>query len=375
MRVSALINSRPTRSAAALLASLALAACSGAGTHPSTGVRATLNFKVSGSNGLGTLQHRSRMSKKINPKYVSQATNGIALWVWPSSQQEPQNPTLVADVSAASPYCTVATDGSGDRLCAIPVNAPVGQDDFQANGYDQVPSGGKPAGNLMESGTILNQTIVAGQGNQINLTFDGQIASLAMSPAWIVSQDDGISHTSTFAVNGLDADGYTIIDVTPFNNPLTVGVTNDPNSTLAITPPAQGSDPRLYSVTYNGGNLTAGQINASASGVSGSVTLYYTPMITQPQTLTIKAGNSATFTTSLATPPNAPAQGDYVASVLGSVNFCFVAPLFQAPPANGDPVTWTVSISASGAGSNCSVDVISPGPLYATQTVAVKITH
>lgn len=372
MRVPAVINQRSTRSAAALLASLVLAACSGAGTHPSSGVLTTLNFKVSG-NGHSALQHRQKMSKTVNPKYISQATNGLALWVWPFGQSEPQNPTLVADVSAASPYCTVATDGSGDRLCAIPVNAPVGADDFQANGYDQVPSGGKPAGNLMESGTILDQTIVAGQGNQIALTFDGQIASLAMSPALIVSQDDGITHGFPFAVNALDADGYTIIDVTPFNNPLLIGVTNDPNSTLTVTPPAQGTDPRLYTVSYNGGNLTAGQINASTTGVSGTVTLYLTPMITTPQTLSIKAGNSGTFTTSLATPPNAPAQGNYTGNA--PTNNCSIMPLSQAPSSNGASVTWTVSVPASVQGNNCAVDVISPGPLYADQTVNITITH
>ncbi len=367
---------RLSRIGAAALASILLASCGGGSGSSSTpgqnGNPTTLNIKIAGTNPQSKL--RQLRSKHVQPKYVSVATEGIAVYAYPSNQGPPSNPTAVADVSASSSNCTVDSDGSGDRVCAVPVSAPAGSDDFLVDAYDKPPSGGKPAGNLMEVGTALDVTIKPGQPNDVNLTFDGVIASMAIAPVLMVSQDDQVQHTYPFAVNTFDADNYVIIDTTPFENPLSIAVKNDPNSTLAIIPPAAGTDPRLYTFTYNGMVVTDAQIVASATNVT-SASADFTSMITTPQKLTIAKGKSGTITSQLAVPAGTTSQGPFQANTNNLPN-CYingqksVSSVQVQPSAPGAAVTFTITAAA---GTGCGIAIISPGPIYALEVIQVTI--
>ncbi len=364
----------PSRVGAAALASLLLASCGGgsgsSSTPGQTGSPTTLNIKIAGTSPQSKL--RQLRSKHVQPKYVSVATEGIAVYAYPSNQGPPSNPTAVADVSASSANCTVDSDGSGDRVCAVPVSVPAGSDDFLVDAYDKPPSGGKPAGNLMEVGTALDVTITPGQPNNVNLTFDGVIASMAIAPLLMVSQDDQVQHTYPFAVNTFDADNYVIIDTTPFENPLSIAVKNDPNSTLAIIPPAAGTDPRLYTFTYNGMVVTDAQIVASATNVP-SASADFTSMITTPQKLTIAKGKTGTITSQLAVPAGTNSQGPFSANTNNATN-CSVngsSGTVQVQPSSpGAAVTFTIKALA---GTGCGVAIISPGPIYALEVIQVTI--
>lgn len=374
-------KSRRAGAVASLLASVLLASCSGGGggvgngSGTSTqGKHATLSIKIAGNGAQSKLY---RMQQKRRPKYVSQATNGIAVYVYAYGGNPGSSPTAVADVSATSPYCTVDSDGSGDRICGIPITAPVGNDDFLVDGYDQPPKGGVVQGNELETGTAINVPIAQGGANQVNVTFDGIIAAVQIVPIWQTSQNDGQGHTYSFSVNAQDSDGYQIIDVTPFANALSVVIQNDPNKTLSITPPPQGTDPRFYTLNYNGGTVNDAQIVASASGVAASTTMDFTPLITNPNKLTVSiSGQPQPFTAQMAVPADQTPQSYQYFTVQSEEQAnCTVNPSGNdaAPWTNGNPVTFEVT-GVSGTG--CSVYVVGPetNTGFAIQTIQVTIT-
>ena len=366
--------------ASALVACLTLAACSGGGSSPGgtstqSAKHATLTIKIAGSNAQSKL---FRLQQKRRTKYVSLATNGIAIYIYPYQGKPGSTPSAVADVSATSPYCTVDSDGSGDRLCSIPITAPTGADDFLINGYDQPPSNGQIEGNELETGTAVDVTISPSGPNQVNVTFDGIIASLSVAPNWQTSQNDGVAHAYSFAVNAYDADGYTIIDVTPFANALSVTIANDPNKTLSITPPASGTNPSYYTLNYNGGMVNDAQITATAQGVAQSAVLDFTPMIVIPQKLSIPNGGSGTFTAQMAVPADQTPQS-YQQFVEYSEEQSICGPTGNqgviVPWTNGNPVTFTVT--SLGGGSGCAIAMEGPetNTGFALLTVNVTITQ
>jgi len=369
-------HGRWIRAAGALLVTAALAACSGGGGGSSSlstqAKRAKINIKIAGG---GTQSKLHRLQGLRRPKYVSQATNGLAIFAYPYGQNPGGNPTAVADVSATSPYCTVAQDGSGDRVCGIPITVNAGPTDFLVNGYDQVPKNGVVQGNLLEQGTAIDVNIVPSGANQVNLTFDGEIASIAIVPVWQTSQNDGLTHAYSFAVNAYDADNYAIIDVTPFANALSVAIANDPNATLSVTPPASGTDPRFYTLNYNGGLVTDAQITASAVGVSQTTTMDFTPMITSPQNVTVQVNGTANVTAQMALPANETAQSFqfWTSSISGQSN-CGVSPdgYDQYPYVNGNPVTFTVNGVFAGP---CTFNLIGPevNSGFSDQTITVTV--
>jgi hypothetical protein len=373
---------QPLRVAAAFVASALLASCSGGGgTSPTTSTQskhAMVNIKISGS---GT-QSKFRQSKlyqaqhQRRTKYVSVATNGIAVYVYAYGGQPGSSPTAVADVSATSPYCTIDSDGSGDRICGIPISAPVGADDFLIDGYDQPPANGQVQGNELETGTAVDVTITPSGPNQINVTFDGIISSLNIVPIWQTSQNDGTAHQYSFSVNAYDADNYVIIDTVPFANALTVVIQNDPNKTLSLTAPGSGQNPSYYTLNYNGGTVNDAQIIASAAGVTQTTTEDFTPMIVIPTKLTIQSGGSGTFTAQMAVPADQTPQS-YQQFVETSEEPSICGPTqtggVTEPWTNGNPVTFTVT--SVGTGGGCSIAMTGPETTtgYALQTVAVTI--
>jgi hypothetical protein len=379
-------------SAPALLATVALAACAGGGStggsvHAAS-KNVTVQFKFAGNGAqskLHRLQVARRTKERLSPKYVSLATEGIAIYVYPASQSPGSTPTAVADVSSTSPYCSTDTDGSGDRFCAVPVTAPPGTDDFLVDGYDQPPSGGKVAGNLLETGTDTGVSISASGANQVNLTFDGVVASVQMQPNWVTAPANGTTSTIPFALNAFDADNYTIVDTTPFENSLKISIANDPNGTMKIIKPGSGTNPSLYNLEYNGGALTDGQLVGTADGISSTSTLDLTPLVNSPNSLTVKAGQTGTFTSQMAPPAGVTPSGyfgDYIAQNTSGTYNCTVSPggssnvgTDQAYPwTDGNPVTFTVTGVLAGS---CQVYVFGPitNDGLATSIVNVTVTN
>ena len=124
------------------------------------------------------------------------------------------------------------------------------------------------SGNLLSTGS-LTQTIVAGQANSVNVTFDGVVASFAIALASVVTP--GIAGSVGVTVKALDADSNIIIGpgvyVNSSGNPVTVALGNSDgsgNSSLSqtsITQPTTG-----ISLNYTANFDANPTISASATG-------------------------------------------------------------------------------------------------------------
>jgi len=197
------------------------------------------------------------------PAYVSSSTKSASI--------------AVGTNAAVSVNCTT--------VCSGTVNAPVGSDLFTVKLYDATNGGG----NLLSTGS-LTQTIVAGQANSVNVTFNGVIASLGIS---LPTVTPGTAGSVTVSVNAFDADENAIIGsgsyVDASGNPVTVTLADSDtsgNSSLSQTtltaPPAS---PITLNYTANFDANPA--ITVSASGVPSvhAVVQFPAPTLTALSTI------------------------------------------------------------------------------------------
>ncbi|HTX55826.1 MAG TPA: hypothetical protein VMD47_01860 [Candidatus Acidoferrales bacterium] len=236
-----------------VLAAALVAGCAGGGTTPRTTSaqpspqasapvqKAPQNVSVAFSIAIPTPPPASSR----RPAYVSSSTKSASI--------------AVNSGSAVTVNCTTTCSGT--------VNAPVGSDLFTVKLYDAIDG----AGSLLSTGS-LTQTIVAGQANSVDVTFNGVVASLQMSVFPTVTP--GTAGSVAVGINALDADGNAIIGpgsyVDANGNPVTIALANSDtsgNSSLSQTtltaPPAS---PVMLNYTVNfDANPT---ITASATGFS-----------------------------------------------------------------------------------------------------------
>ena len=245
-----------------------LAGCGGGGSAPSAvtrqpqptqqtpqSVNVTFNIVVPTASGA---------SARRVPNYVSASTKSASI--------------SVNGANGATVNCTATCSGT--------VSAPVGSDTFTVKLYDATGGGG----NLLSTGTVI-QTIVAGQANSVNVTFNGVVASLSMSAISTVTP--GTAGSVAIGVSALDADGNTIIGpgsyVDGSGNPVTIALSNSDTSgnsslsqTSLTTPPAS---PITLNYTANfDANPT---ISASATGFASvnAVVQFPAPTLTSLSTL------------------------------------------------------------------------------------------
>jgi hypothetical protein len=147
----------------------------------------------------------------------------VALVSCGASHAQTGNATLPA--TSPSIGCTATA-------CSGTVNAPVGSDTFAVVLYD----GAGGTGNALSTGTAT-QTIVADQANNVNLTFNGVVASLAVALG--ASGTAGTAATIALTVTALDADGNTIVGPGNYVNASGAAVTialSDSDASGATTP-------------------------------------------------------------------------------------------------------------------------------------------
>jgi hypothetical protein len=253
------------------------------------------------------------------PHYVSSSTKSASITVTPSGG------------SAGTPAVVNCT-----TVCSGSVSAPPGSDTFVVNLYDAQNGGG----NLLSTGT-LTQTIVANQTNNVNLTFNGVVASfnLGFSSKTISS---GTAGSVGLSVNALDADGNVIVGPGVYVNsggtPITVALTNSDtsgNSTLSqtsFTQPAGG-----INLSYTAALDVNPTITASAPGVpSASTTLYFPP----PTLISLSLSGGV--------------AGNVVSETITGTNFV----------AGGTTVNAGANITVS------NVNVTGPGTMTATFTIS-----
>lgn len=355
--------SHPRRSWKTLAATVAvaftavtLAACGGSrSVAPSTlhqGQTAAVTIQLKIPSGQAGSSH----SRKID--YVSPGTQGLAIWVFPTGQGQPQQPTATIDVKSCA-------QGQGGLICTVNLVAPVGADSFVVSAYDQAPLNGQPQGKVLSTGTVSNIAISGGANNVVKLTLAGVIAGFTMSPSVIFSQNDGLTHNIPLGIIPLDPDGYMILQG-PYTQKFSAAISNDPGKTLMLIPP-QGGDPTAFTVVYNGATLQDGIITATAPGATAGVA-NVTPLNASPTSFTLAFTN-----------PNQTANlSAEVALFIGIVyattsdNNCAVTPSQQVISTPGTPVNFTVSGTDAGT---CTVNLalqntpeVDPIPVNVTGT-------
>ncbi len=181
------------------------------------------------------------------PAYVSASTKSASIAVSPGT-----TPPVVVN-------CTT--------ICSGQIAAPVGNDTFTVALFDQ-PNG---AGHTLSTGSTTQQ-ILLDHANAVGVTFDGVVASIAVSLA-PGSVTRGTPATVAVTVSGLDADGNTIVGpgtyVDANGNALIITLADSDTSgatTLSQTKVTAPSTP--VTLSYNGSAIASATITASATGTA-----------------------------------------------------------------------------------------------------------
>ena len=203
--------------------------------------------------------------------------------------------------------------------CTGTLTSPVGSDTFAVNLYSSTNGGGS----LLSTGT-LTQTIVANTANAVNVTFNGVVATLAVSLG--ASGAAGTSATIPLSVSAVDAAGNTIVGPGVYVNsdgtPLTISLANSDTANATALSQSSFSAPATgVTLNYTGLAIAPATLTASAPGYP-SATASFAPVlqpivVTTSDTLnpswagidfyaTSGAGSSGTFTASEAGYTNAP---------------------------------------------------------------------
>jgi streptogramin lyase len=166
------------------------------------------------------IPQRKRHGRK--PHFVSAATQSASIV---AASATSGSVTTVADLSAASSYCT---GGGNARTCTVPVSVPFGDDTITITTYDQAPSGGQIPPNADELGIgSATQTVVNGSTPAIVVFLSGLIASLGFTPAFASLPADGSQSTAMFVIDPRDFGNKKINAGTsdPYANPITATLT------------------------------------------------------------------------------------------------------------------------------------------------------
>jgi subtilisin family serine protease len=184
-----------------------------------------------------------RLTSARRPRWVSPSTTSARVTVTPAG---------AAPLPVSTITCTATT-------CSGTVDAPVGADSFLVQLYDA-------SANMLATGSI-QQTIVLGSVNTINLTFNGNVAYVTITaPTTILTQ--GTSATIPLSVTAWDSDRNVIAGT--FANPLLLTV-NDPSGSLSLSTASVPSSSTTVTLTYNGSrSFTSGSVGATAQGLSTS---------------------------------------------------------------------------------------------------------
>jgi len=220
------------------------------GAPASVAASTTLSIAIPGTSAAQTSKRRAR--------YVSSATNSLTFTIVGGA-------TSVVPLLSTSPNCS--TDASGTRLCNINVSAPTGTNvPFVLSTFASADGSGAALSTARAS-----QTISSGKTNQIDITLDAVVSTVAVAlgnNAFSI----GKAGSTTVIVNALDAAGK-LIGVGANNlvdaqdNPVTLSLSSsDPSVTLSAT--TVGATP--ITLSYSGAAPSGPSISVGVKASSGS---------------------------------------------------------------------------------------------------------
>jgi len=234
---------------------LALSACSGGGSMPSS-----QSSQTPGSVALSIhIPETTTSSNKRVPKYVSPSTQGMQITDGVHGSGVTSYSASV-DLSASSAACTAVTGG---RTCTASITAPATSDDFTFTSYDATPSGANFGQVAHELGTAtLTATITGGASNTVNVALGGLPKALALLVPYSTFYGSG-PLAFNLGIEALDADGNIIL--AGFNT-----ATNGANSETDTY--ASPITVALNEMNPHGGGDTRLSLNGGAAATSVIVT-------------------------------------------------------------------------------------------------------
>ncbi len=223
---------------------------------------------------------KQTQNRRLNPQYVSPATQSIQITVNPG----PDHKTIEADLSASNPNCTVP-QAISYLTCTVPLSLSAGSYTANFVTYDK-PGGTNGGGKTLSQTNGFPFTVTANNSNQVSVALGGIPSTLRVA-ATLASQQHVLSpagsadlgivgiRPQTLTAFALDADGDIIVGP---GSPAVSATSSDP-SAIAVTQP-NASSPNTVGVRVLQFNSSPVALTFSAkpSGSSGSNAIALTQM-------------------------------------------------------------------------------------------------
>ncbi len=218
---------------------------------------------------------KSAPPPSTGPKTVSVAFHIVPTTVPSGARRRPKYVSIGTQsasiaVSAPGAPATTFVIGCDYGVCNGSVDAPVDTDTFAVKLY-QAPGA---TGNVLSSGSTT-QTIVAGQANAVNLTFDGIPAKTALTfdmPNPLI----GTPLTFNLDVTALDAGGWTIVGAGNYDPPLVLTLT-DPSGATSLSKTTVTSPSDVVTFSYNGAAKVVSTVTSAVQGLPADQTAVFEP--------------------------------------------------------------------------------------------------
>lgn len=240
----------------AFLLLVALAACSGGGSSPtSVPNQATLTPSSSAYSITIVVPQVPASAVARSPKYVSPATASAKIDVLygtvgtNGALNVTTTATSLVDLAAGSPACST---GSGTLTCAVNITVQQpGALAFSISTYS-LPQG---AGNLLST-ALVPIPAPTGAVTPLTVTLNGVVARIGLNFVGSAPQS-GVAGTFALLVFGIDANNYTIVGPGTYTSPIKLG---SDSSAFAVSPGAIAGPGQAARVTYNGTPVTQANI-------------------------------------------------------------------------------------------------------------------
>jgi len=268
-----MIRHRATVRCAAFAAALTLTACGGGGgggttsvpaAHPTsaaptapTGPTTPVSFRIDGGSS-------STSSNARTPKFISPSTQSATI-----SLVVGGTPTLLSTVNLTPGSTGCVTDSSG-LVCTVTINAPIGQDTFIINTYDQTNGNG----HLLSTATDI-ATIALNATNTVAVALNGVIASVKVILG-SSSVQAGTPATTTVNVVAYDAQNNLIIGPGNYSSPVTL-TNSDTSGTIQLSATQVLAPGVPVTLTYSGASTLGATITPAVSGAPPGTAATFTP--------------------------------------------------------------------------------------------------
>ncbi len=320
------------------------AACSGGGGGGGSAVPPITGPQAHSVNDTIRLTFPSGQDTKRRA-VISPNTASFTLQVYTVDGATPNPRPTPLSIALSNPsFCTTS---GGSTTCSVTFPVPIATAVIiQILTSD---AGGNEIGGGFAGPIDTTQATIPAQ----NVTIGGLLATISLGAAALSAGDDGTSHQVTFTVTGKDADGNTILPPGSYPNPISFGITGDPNASLSLSPssifsPGPSGSTKV-TLTYNSAKaLTAvATLSASATGATGA-SLTFAPIIFTPTSLPslLTGGSSSSVTVS-----EPGYAGAFTVTGTSSVATVTCVPANCTPGSAGGSVTINVSPGTAGTES------------------------